>query len=215
MSEYKGIDISAHNSVEWESLKDIDFVIIRAGYGKLISQKDKKFENHYANAKSRGKHVGIYWYSYATTEAEAIQEAKCCLAIIKGYEIDYPVYFDMEESKQRALGKKICSGMIKAFCSEIEKAGYIAGFYTNVDFYTSVIDDEVKKCYTCWIAHWNVSKPAVTAPMWQYGVVNNLDRDIAYTDFSTWLKQEPEHKQSKKIRLFIDDKEYFGEITEV
>lgn len=218
MSEFKGIDISEHNSnLNWNQWADIDFVILRAGYGKSITQKDKLFESHYANAKSRGKHIGAYWYSYATTVAEAVQEAKCCVEILKGHEIDYPVYFDIEESKQKALGINTCSAMVKAFCDEIENAGYSAGFYCNVDFYRSVISEAIKQRYTCWIAHWNVKSPAVNAPMWQYTIDKNVDLDIAYTDFSEWGKSKQRIPNENgvypkiKIKLYIDDKEYAGE----
>ena len=217
MNELKGIDISEHNAnINWNQWANIDFVILRAGYGKYVSQKDKLFETHYTNAKQRGKHVGIYWYSYAVTPEEAAEEAKCCVEIIKGHNIDYPVYFDMEEASQYALGSITCSAMIKAFCDVIEAAGYSAGFYTNVDFYNSRINDDIKKRYTCWIAHWDVTKPAVNAPLWQYTVdrVNNIDLDVAYTDFSTWRKpavsKPVEHKIN--VKIIIDGIEYNGEL---
>lgn len=217
--EFKGIDISEHNSnINWNQFNNIDFVILRAGYGKSVTQKDKLFEQHYANAKQRGKHIGIYWYSYAKSTAEAVQEAKCCLEIIKGHEIDYPVYFDIEEQSQRALGVNTCSAMVEAFCQTIEAAGYSAGFYCNVDFYRNVINDTIKQRYTCWIAHWDVTAPAVKAPLWQYTVdrVNNIDLDIAYTDFSTWNKSntEPTPKTTEyTIEIKIGNDVYTGKVT--
>lgn len=217
----RGIDISVHNEIDWNKFDDIDFVIIRAGYGKLISQRDKKLDQHYTAAKQRNLHVGAYWYSYATTSAEAALEAKTCLAAIKGLDIDFPIYFDIEEQKQRALGRETCSAMVKAFCDVIEAAGYIAGFYCNVDFYNNCISDVIKCRYTCWIAHWNVSKPAVNAPMWQYTDSNGtLDRDYAYTDFSTWKteKNVVDSNQQLKwefpIEIKIGDTTYIGTVTE-
>lgn len=216
----KGIDISEHNgNLNWNNYANIDFVILRAGYGRYVNQKDKLFEQHYTNAKQRGKHIGVYWYSYAKTPAEAALEAKCCLEIIKGHEIDYPVYFDIEESSQKALGMTICSNMVKSFCDVIEAAGYSAGFYCNVDFYRTVINDTIKQKYTCWIAHWNVAQPAISAPMWQYTVdrTNNIDLDVAFTDFSEWKKpktEKPKAKQEFTIEVKIDGKTYTGKVTE-
>lgn len=214
-----GIDISVHNEIDWNKFDDIDFVIIRAGYGKLISQRDKKLDQHYTAAKQRGKHIGIYWYSYAKTPAEAELEAKTCLEAIKGLDIDFPVYFDIEEQKQRALGRETCSAMVKAFCDIIESAGYIAGFYCNVGFYNDVISDDIKKRYTCWIAHWNVKTPAVSTPMWQYTDSNGtLDRDYAYTDFSTWKNPvavtNAANKTEFPIEIKIGDTTYIGAVTE-
>ena len=222
--EFKGIDISEHNAnINWNQFNNIDFVILRAGYGKSVTQKDKLFEQHYVNAKQRGKHIGIYWYSYAKSTAEAVQEAKCCLEIIKGHEIDYPVYFDIEEQSQRALGVNTCSAMVEAFCQTIEAAGYSAGFYCNVDFFRSVINEHVKQRYTCWIAHWDVTKPAVNAPLWQYTVdrVNNIDLDIAYTDFSEWGKSKVKIPDTNgdypkiHIKLTIDNKQYEGDLSHI
>ena len=73
----KFIDVSAHNgNVDFSKIKSAgyDGVIIRAGFGKLSSQVDKKFDVNYANAKRANLRVGVYWYSYATTVNEAKQE---------------------------------------------------------------------------------------------------------------------------------------------
>ena len=74
----KGIDVSVHNGkIDWKKVKtaDVDFAIIRAGYGKTATQADQRFEENYAGAKAAGIPVGAYWYSYATTPAEAKAEA--------------------------------------------------------------------------------------------------------------------------------------------
>ena len=73
-----GIDVSKHQgTINWKKVKaaGVQFAIIRAGYGKLASQVDEKFVENYNNARANGIKVGIYWYSYATTPAEAKQEA--------------------------------------------------------------------------------------------------------------------------------------------
>lgn len=215
--ELKGIDLSEHNIINWNQYANLDFVMLRAGYGRLVSQKDKLFEQHYANAKSRGLKVGIYWYSYAKTALEAITEAECCLEIIKGKEIDYPVYFDIEESSQKALGRDTCSDMVHAFCRTIEEAGYASGFYCNLDFYNTVISDFIKKRYTCWLAQWDVTKPSVDVPLWQYHV-DSVDHDIAYIDFSTWHKAKTEvetttKKQEFPIEIKIGNDVYTGMVT--
>lgn len=80
-----GIDVSKHNGViDWSRVKNagIQFAILRAGYGKVASQKDRKFERNYAGAKAHGIPVGAYWYSYAKTVAEA--EAMAFLQAIAG-----------------------------------------------------------------------------------------------------------------------------------
>ena len=86
---------------------DIDFlkikrnnpaVVIRAGYGNHISQKDGKFEENYKNAKANGLNVGAYWYSYAHIAEEAIQEVRAFLQVIAGKQFDMPIVFDIEQN---------------------------------------------------------------------------------------------------------------------
>lgn len=201
----KGIDISyCQKAVDWNMLK-VDFVIMRAGYGKYAFQKDMMFETHYNNACSKGINKGAYWYSYAMSEAEAIREAKACIEVLKGKKFEYPIYFDVEEPKQKALGKAKVSAIIKAFCSTMEAAGYWVGIYTNVDWYKNVITDDIKKCYAIWIAHWDVAKPAISGPygIWQYkvgrinGVSGDCDLDYGYVDYPTQIKKAGKNGYSK------------------
>ena len=101
------IDVSyCQTGVDYNKVKNsgIDAVIIRAGFGKETYQKDSEFETHYRNAKRAGLAVGVYWYSYAYSVAEAKQEAKVCLECIKGKTLELPVYYDLEESGQTRLG---------------------------------------------------------------------------------------------------------------
>ena len=105
----KGIDVSVHNgNIDWRKVKNagIQFAVLRAGYGRELSQKDTRFEENYRNAKAAGIPVGAYWYSYAMTEDEARLEADVFLSVISGKQFEMPVYFDLEEKKQFDLGKK-------------------------------------------------------------------------------------------------------------
>lgn len=201
----QGIDVSyCQTAVDWNTLK-VDFVIMRAGYGRYASQKDNMFESHYKNACNKGINKGAYWYSYAMSEAEAVEEAKACIEVLKGKKFEYPIYFDVEEQKQKALGKAKVSAIVKAFCSTMEAAGYWVGLYTNVDWYVNVITDDIKTRYAIWIAHWGVAKPAINGPygIWQYkvgriaGVSGDCDLDYGYVDYPTEIKKAGKNGYSK------------------
>lgn len=230
----QGIDISyCQTNINWSVLK-VDFVLMRAGYGRYAYQKDVLFESNYANACAHNIDKGVYWYSYAMSEAEAIEEAKACIAVLKGKRFEYPIFFDMEEQKQKALGRAKVSAIVKAFCKTMEEAGYWVGLYTNVDWYMSVIDDEIKQRYAIWIAHWDVSKPAISGPygVWQYkvgtinGVSGRCDLDYSYVDYPTIIKSRglngypapsPTPKPTKKTIsavITVDGKTYSGTLTE-
>ena len=94
-----GIDVSKHNgTIDWAKVKAsnrVNFAILRAGFGKVASQKDTKFEQNYQGCVDNNIPVGVYWYSYAKTVDDAIQEAKVCLQVLGGRKLQFPVYFDL------------------------------------------------------------------------------------------------------------------------
>ena len=164
-----GIDVSEHQGViDWTKVK-ADFAIIRAGYGREISQKDKKFDINYAGAKAAGIPCGAYWYSYAQSEEEARTEAAVCLEIIKGKQFEYPIYFDVEEQRTLKLGVDKVSAIINTFLRELENAGYFAGLYMSAYPLKNYVNDTTRRRYAVWVAHYGVSKPDYNGQygMWQ------------------------------------------------
>ena len=191
-----GIDISyCQTKVDWSKVTS-DFVIARAGYGKVASQKDNMFESHYAGAKSRGIPIGAYWYSYATSEAEAEQEADVCLEILKGKQFEYPIFYDVEEKRQFDLGKEKVSAIIRAFLSKVEAAGYWVGLYMSASPLKDFVEDDIRNRYAIWVANTGVSKPSYSGAygVWQYkvgtapGVTGDVDLDYCYVDYPSAIK---------------------------
>lgn len=199
----RGIDVSMYQSyVNWDKVKkegNVDFAIIRAGYGKYASQEDPYFDINMQNARAAGIDCGAYWFSYALTPEDAVLEAKAFLSVIKGYQFEYPVVFDMEYEKQAKLSREQASAIAEAFCSTMEKEGYYVSVYSYVSFLNDMFTDTVFEKYDVWAAHFNVSKPSFTRSyygMWQYsstsrvpGIDGNVDADYAYRDFPYLMKQ--------------------------
>ena len=199
--DMKGIDVSVHNGdIDWGKVKadGIDFAILRAGYGRLASQKDEKFEQNYAGAKAVGIPVGAYWYSYAITPEEAELEADVFLSVIKGKQFEMPVYFDLEEKKQFDLGKEQVSDIMRAFLKKVESAGYFVGLYGSASSLTTHTADDIKSWYTIWLAHWvDQTNYSGEYGIWQHsekgkvaGINGNVDLDICYKDFPTTIKSK-------------------------
>ena len=137
------IDVSSwQGNIDFAKVKasGIDFVIIRAGYGRETRQNDNCFELNYRNAKAAGLDVGAYWYSYADSAEDAVKEACACMEVIKGKKFEYPIYFDLEEQSQFAKGRNFCDSVIKAFCGELEKNGYLAGLYCSTYYLNNYND---------------------------------------------------------------------------
>lgn len=200
MGTIHGVDLSVHNgTVDFSNLKNsgkANFAILRAGYGKLASQKDKKFETYYNSCKQVGIPVGTYWYSYATSVSEAEQEARVFLETIKGKQFEYPLYFDLEERSAFNTGKANCSAMVRAFCGLLEKNGYYAGLYMSRSPFTTYMESDIKNRYTLWLAEYGSKlNYSGNADMWQYsstgrasGISGNVDVNYCYKDFPTLIK---------------------------
>lgn len=175
------IDVSEHQgTINFNSVKasGVSAVIIRAGYGS--STKDKKFDVNIKNAKAAGLPVGIYWFSYAYTKAQAVKEANYCMKVIKGYGINLPVYFDWEydsmDYAKKKMGKKAfnkvnwrnrITEMTQAFCSTLTSGGYRAGYYFNLTYITNYYDASKLKGYSTWYAYWGKNKPNVNS-VWAF-----------------------------------------------
>ena len=182
------IDVSyCQTGVDYNKVKNsgIDAVIIRAGFGKETYQKDSEFETHYKNAKKAGLAVGVYWYSYAYSVAEAKQEAKVCLACIRGKTLELPVYYDLEESGQTRLGMSALTNIAIAFCEAIKSGGYRAGVYSNLNWLNNHLDyEKLRSKYSIWLAQWS-SNPSKNCDIWQNadngrisGISGNVDTDV-------------------------------------
>lgn len=190
----RGIDVSEHQGViNWDMVKasgKVDFAILRAGYGKEISQIDKQFECNYRECKRLNIPVGAYWYTYAVTADEAKQEAFVCLRTLAGKSFEYPVAFDIEEKSSLMNASELCD----AFCSELEKNGY----YTAIYSFKSAFENNISASkYDTFLSHIGVEQTDYSGDygIWQYswtgridGISGDVDLDYAYKDYPTIIK---------------------------
>lgn len=200
--EIKGIDVSKwQGTINWNEVKKdgVEFAIIREGWGKKSSnQIDKQFKKNYENARAAGIPIGIYHYSYADSADDAKYEAEFCLENTLGLQIEYPICFDIEDKEMLKLSNRQRTDIVKAFCSEIEKAGYYAMFYCNLYWLENyLIKEELLPKYDFWLAQWNASVPKVSCGVWQKsdkgfinGITGNVDLNIAYKNYPQIIKSK-------------------------
>lgn len=182
----KGIDISTWQGkdIDFTAVKKsgIEFVILRAGYGREVSQKDDCFDENYRQAKEAGLKLGAYWFSYADSAEDAKREAKACLQCVGGKKLDLPVFFDLELDRQFAKGRAFCDSLIEAFCEEILKGGYKTGLYMSYSPLMSCTSSTIREKYPLWIAqYYSHCQYDGKFAIWQYsdrGRVNGLNGDI-------------------------------------
>ena len=202
----KYIDVSEHQgNIDWQKVKssDVDGVIIRAGYGQ--NNIDKQFVRNITECNRLGIPCGVYWFSYAYTEAMAAQEAEYCLAAIKPYRVELPVCFDFEydsaayaKKKGTPVTRALATSLVHAFCGAVEAAGYYAMNYTNKDYLSRYFDDTTLR-YDLWLAQWitnpNTDEPPSDCGIWQYsstgsvlGIGGDVDMDAAYKDYAAIIR---------------------------
>lgn len=170
----KGLDVSHHQGkIDWEkvSKSDVDFVIIRCGYGNdLKSQDDKYFAQNVAGCEKYNIPYGIYIYSYALNVSDAKSEANHVLRLIKstGAKPTYPIYIDYEDLSQNGLTPKKLGNFATAFFNKTIAAGYKAGVYANLNWWTNKLTDSRFNQWTKWVAQYN-SACSYTKPyqIWQ------------------------------------------------
>ncbi len=191
----KGIDVSKHNgSIDFNAVKNtgIEFVIIRCGYrgsssGALVV--DPMFETNIRNAQSAGLAVGVYFFSQAVNETEAVEEASMVLELVSPYSLQYPIYIDVEKSNGRgdAISVDERSAVSHAFLSTVTGAGYAGGIYSNKLWFENRINTDSFTGYKIWLAQYT-DLPSYTRTrydMWQYtskgsvaGVSGNVDMNV-------------------------------------
>ena len=212
----KGLDMSTfQKNVDYKKLKEqgIDFAIIRCGYGKESSQKDAMFETHYKGLKEAGIKVGAYLYSYCSNVENAILEARNCLEFIKGKEFELPIFYDLEDKITKVLGRVSITQIAVNFCEEIERNGYKAGVYANLDWFRNYIDISRLTNYKIWLAQWGVEKPTANFhyDYWQYkvgtinGIIGSVDLDYCYDNEITKNVENVENNVEKSNEQIADE----------
>ncbi|MBQ2099475.1 MAG: Lyzozyme M1 (1,4-beta-N-acetylmuramidase), partial [Lachnospiraceae bacterium] len=144
-------------------------------------------------AINAGLKVGVYFFTQAVDEVEAVYEASYVIEKIKNYKISYPVFLDVEASGGR--GDKISADtrtkVCKAFCQTIQNAGYTAGVYANKTWLTEKMDASQLSSYKIWLAQY-AATPTYDGKydIWQYkstgtvsGISGNVDLNLSYMGY--------------------------------
>lgn len=197
MEKIKVIDVSKHQgNINWDKVAGDGVVaaIIRCGYGDdIASQDDSQWSRNVAEAKRVGIKIGAYLYSYATSVAHAQSEANHAIRLLKGIQLDYPVYYDLEdENTTGKCSQSVIGDIAEVFCNALSQAGYKAGIYANKYWFTSILTDPRFKKWDKWVAQYN-SECTYSGEYqaWQYssggkvnGIVGNVDMSWFYKDYA-------------------------------
>ena len=196
-----GIDVSKYNGdIDWQKVADegVSFAIIRCGYrgsstGVIV--EDPYYRRNIEGALKAGLDVGVYFFTQALDEKEAIEEASAVLSLLKGYKISYPIFIDSESAggKGRAddLSVTARSKALQAFCETVRNSGKKAGIYASKNWFNNRLDiSKLSADNITWLAEY-ADKPTygATYQIWQYssagripGIEGRVDMNLSYLD---------------------------------
>lgn len=195
----------AQNEVDWVKVKNsgVDFVLLRVGYryfktGEIII--DTQFSDNIQGALDAGLDVGVYFFSQAITEQEAIEEAETVLQQIKNYQVKYPVMIkwyvptkveNESEVRTKGLAAEEITNLVDVFCKKIKSEGYTPGFFANKTSGYETLNLSKLAEYDLWYSEYQAS-PAFyyDFKLWEYsseakvaGVEDTVEMCIALKSY--------------------------------
>lgn len=239
-----GVDVAKYQgTIDWDFVSrcDVDFAMVRVGYRTIaegILYADPNGKYNMQEAAKYGVKLGVYFFSTAITEEEAVEEAQWVAEQIAQYPITYPVAYDCEgfrdpDSRQYSLTKEERTDIALAFLEEIENLGYEGMFYgarneMQDDAFWEV--SRIEGDYKIWVAQYpenpdpeGGSSYTGEHHMWQYtmegsvpGIDQNVDLNIAYfgyEDISQPKNTEPPEEVGPDIEALMDFREVQETVT--
>ena len=212
MNVYHGVDVSYYNgTIDWAKAKaaGVQYAIIRVGFrgygaaGTLCT--DTQFLNNIKGAQNAGIKIGVYYFTEAINEKEAIEEAKYCIEKIADYNVTLPVAIDYEfptsggkpvgRMYNANLSKKAATKNVTAFCETIKEAGYTPMVYANKSDLSTLIDGAaLSKNYKIWLANYTTSTSYTGKyEFWQYtssGKVDGIPGNSGKVDCNFWYTKD-------------------------
>lgn len=191
-----GIDVSKYQTgIDWTRVKNagINFVMIRCGYrgyGSGVLVEDPMYASHIKGAKAAGLRVGVYFFSQAINEAEAVEEASMAVSLAKKYGINMPIAIDSEyaaggSGRADGLSKSERTTITKAFCNTVKSAGYTPMVYASKSWFGSKLDTSQLSGFRIWVAHY-ADKCGYTGTyhIWQNTSKGKVDGVPGYVDMN-------------------------------
>ncbi len=202
-TSYAGVDISEEQDyVDFVKLKKsgISFVMIRVGARKYSTgqiKQDEYFQENIKRATDAGLDVGVYFFSQAISEAEAVEEANFVLDSIKGYEVTYPIVFQMsyinnDSSRIDSLDVDQKTDIAEKFLQTVKDAGYVPMVYGTKEWLIKRVDLSRLIEYDIWLSQpGDLPDYPYKFSVWQYatdgnigGISGGANLNISFIDYS-------------------------------
>lgn len=169
---YRYIDVSRYQGlIDWAQVAAAGYkgaMLKTVSTNRRLSKRadglyiDPTFETNYRNARAAGLDVGVYYYTYATSEAMADAELALLRQAVRGKEFSLPVCVDVEENKLKQLSTLDLSNLTAYALEQVEKMGFYAQLYTYTGYKYELDMDRLSSRWDVWLADYTGETPNVT-----------------------------------------------------
>ena len=207
---YRYIDVSRYQGnlhlVSWRKIKADGYkgvMLKTVSTNKKLSTRpdglyiDPTFENNYKLAKLAGLDVGVYYYTYATSEAMADAELALVREAVRGKELTLPLAVDVEDNKIKQLSTLDLSNLTAYALEQVEKMGFYAQLYTYTGYKYELDMARLSSRWDVWLADYTGKAPKVdfkysahqhTSKGSVPGISGNVDLNVTTLNYPKIIK---------------------------
>lgn len=169
---YRYIDVSRYQgAIDWAQVAAAGYkgaMLKTVSTNHKLSKRadglyiDPTFEDNYKNAKAAGLDVGVYYYTYATSEAMADAELALVRQAVYGKELTLPVAVDVEENELKPMSTLDLTNLTAYALEQVEKMGFYAQLYTYTGYKYELDMARLSSRWDVWLADYTGKTPNVT-----------------------------------------------------
>lgn len=169
---YRYIDVSRYQgTIDWAQVAAAGYkgaMLKTVSTNKKLSKRsdglyiDPAFETNYRNAKAAGLDVGVYYYTYATSEAMADAELSLVREAVRGKELTMPLAVDVEENKLKPMSTLDLTNLTAYALEQVEKMGFYAQLYTYTGYKYELDMARLSSRWDVWLADYTGKTPKVS-----------------------------------------------------
>ena len=168
---YRYIDVSRYQgTIDWAQVAAAGYkgaMLKTVSTNRKLSKRadglyiDPTFEDNYRSAKAAGLDVGVYYYTYATSEAMADAELALVRQAVYGKELTLPVAVDVEENELKPMSTLDLTNLTAYALEQVEKMGFYAQLYTYTGYKYELDMARLSSRWDVWLADYTGKTPKV------------------------------------------------------
>lgn len=168
---YRYIDVSRYQGeIDWAQVAAAGYkgaMLKTVSTNRKLSKRadglyiDPTFETNYRNARAAGLDVGVYYYTYATSEAMADAELALVRQAVYGKELTLPLAVDVEENELKPMSTLDLTNLAAYALEQVEKMGFYAQLYTYTGYKYELDMERLSSRWDVWLADYTGKTPKV------------------------------------------------------